>query len=233
VVDSTAGTAQIGDVALHYELRGLQGPWLTLVHGGLTPAVAWDEQAARLSDIARVLTFDQRGYGSSSRPADGYSIAQRAQDLLGLWDALGVDESLLVGFSMGGFVAVETTLTAPERVSALLLAGTAAGLDDAQRKDFRKRADEFDALGDRCLAAGFRGMATFDRRADAGRITCPTIVVHGDHDEAIPPAGGSALHAQIADSRLEVFAGTGHPVHLEEPDRFEALLRELVAAVPS
>ena len=230
---STGGTAQVGDVALHYTVWGSAGPWLTLVHGGMMPAVAWEDQAARLSDVARVLTFDQRGYGASSTPAEGYSIVQRARDLQGLWDALDIDQSVLVGFSMGGFVAIETTLTAPERVTALLLAGTAAGLDEAQRDGFLARADDIEAQGSPFLAASFRGLAEFDRRADVSRISCPTIVVHGDADEALPPSGGRALQAQIAGSRLETFAGAGHHVHHEDPDRVAALLRELVAAVPT
>lgn len=261
----TVGTAQIADVSLHYAVWGSRGPWLTLVHGGMMPGHGWAEQARRLASGARVVVFDQRGYGASTKPADGFSIARRAADLLGLWDALGVEHSVLVGFSMGGFVAVETAVAAPHRVAGLLLAGTAAGLSQVHRDAFRARAGEIDEVGigagldaatarvfgpafreanpdvlaayrdvvadgdSRCIAASFRSLADFDRRADVARIGCPTIVVHGEQDEAMPPEYGMDLHNRIPGSRLEVFAGAGHTVHVEDPDRFERLVRELVA----
>ncbi|MPZ73596.1 MAG: alpha/beta fold hydrolase [Nitriliruptorales bacterium] len=162
---TTDATAELVDVSLHYSVHGDQGPWVTLVHGGMMGSAGWLDQARRLADRTRVLTFDLRGYGRSSKPRDGYTVTQFAADMLALWDALAIAESAVVGFSMGGFVAIETALRAPERVSALMLVGTADGLPAAAREGFLRRARELELTGteaeraahvDRVFSAGFR-----------------------------------------------------------------------------
>jgi pimeloyl-ACP methyl ester carboxylesterase len=103
---------------LYYEAEG-DGVAVVLVHGLALDARMWDDQVPALKDIARVVRYDVRGFGRSSRDADtSYS---HAEDLWRLLDHLEIDTAVLVGLSMGGRIVVEATLAAPERVRALVL----------------------------------------------------------------------------------------------------------------
>lgn len=102
---------------LHYELVG-DGPVVTLLHPGLWDLRTWDPQFEPWSERFRVLRYDQRGYGRSSRP-DG-SPYSHVRDLLALLDHLGIERTALVGCSMGGALAIDTTLASPGTVWALV-----------------------------------------------------------------------------------------------------------------
>jgi 3-oxoadipate enol-lactonase len=139
--------------------------WLTLLHGGLVGSATWTRQAVALAPAARVLTHDLRGYSNGATPSAGTSVAEHAGDLIALWDAHGVERSFVLGFSMGGMVAQEAALAAPERVAGLVLVSTAARVGDQVRQVYRERAAEIDAHGlessldilvERTLSRGFR-----------------------------------------------------------------------------
>lgn len=122
------------------EVHGSDGPWLTLLHGGLVGMASWRHAVTALSRWSRVVTCDFRGYGESPLGPEGYGMADHARDVIDLWDALGVDRGHVVGFSMGGMVAQELALAAPDRVDRLVLVSTAAGLDESARRGFAERA---------------------------------------------------------------------------------------------
>lgn len=106
-----------GGGRLHYELAG-GGPVVTLLHPGLWDLRTWDPQFEPWSERFRVLRYDQRGYGRSSRPEG--SPYSHVRDLLALLDHLGIERTALVGCSMGGALAIDATLTSPDRVWALV-----------------------------------------------------------------------------------------------------------------
>jgi 3-oxoadipate enol-lactonase len=139
--------------------------WLTLVHGGLVDSATWSRQAAALAPVARVLTYDLRGYGDGATTATATTVPDHARDLIALWDASGVDRGVVVGFSVGGLIAQEVALRAPERVAGLVLVSTAGRVGDAARRLYIERAAEIDAHGlepsldallDRAFSGGFR-----------------------------------------------------------------------------
>jgi 3-oxoadipate enol-lactonase len=103
---------------LYYEAEG-DGVPVVLVHGLALDARMWDDQVPALRDIARVIRYDVRGFGRSAR--DGDTAYSHADDLWLLLDHLEIEQAVLVGLSVGGRIVVEATLTAPERVSALVL----------------------------------------------------------------------------------------------------------------
>ena len=106
-----------GGGRLHFEIAGA-GPSVTLLHPGLWDMRTWDPQFESWLDRFRVLRYDQRGYGGSSRP-DG-SPYSHVGDLVALLDLLQIDRTALVGCSMGGALAIDATLTVPDRVWALV-----------------------------------------------------------------------------------------------------------------
>jgi pimeloyl-ACP methyl ester carboxylesterase len=108
---------------LAWESAG-EGPEVAFLHPGLWDSRVWDEQFGVLSRTYRVLRFDFRGYGRSSRPEPGRPYSH-LDDLAAVMDAAGVERAALVGNSMGGKVAIDFALTHPGRVSALVLASPA------------------------------------------------------------------------------------------------------------
>jgi pimeloyl-ACP methyl ester carboxylesterase len=109
---------------LRYEIAG-EGAVVTLLHPGMWDMRTWDPQFEPWSQLFRVLRYDQRGYGKSSRP-DG-SAYSHVRDLDTLLDRLGIDRTALVGCSMGGALAIDATLTMPQRVWALVPVAPALG----------------------------------------------------------------------------------------------------------
>jgi 3-oxoadipate enol-lactonase len=111
-------TLQVPGGELYYEVEG-KGVPVVLVHGLALDARMWDDQVPALGDVARVVRYDVRGFGRSSRDAE--TPYTHADDLWRLLDQLEIDSAVLVGLSMGGRIVVEATLAAPERVRALVL----------------------------------------------------------------------------------------------------------------
>lgn len=121
-----SGYADMPDGArLYYEVAG-DGPAVTLLHPGLWDSRTWDREFDTWGDRFRVLRYDQRGYGRSSRPNPGMAYSH-VRDLLALLDAVGIDRTALVGCSMGGALSIDATLTAPGRVWALVAVAAALG----------------------------------------------------------------------------------------------------------
>ena len=108
---------------IYYEEHG-EGEPLLCVMGLSADTLAWVLQVPAFSERYRTIIFDNRDVGQSSRATGEYEIADMAQDALGLADALGLDSFHVLGVSMGGAIAQEMALAAPERVRTLTLAVT-------------------------------------------------------------------------------------------------------------
>lgn len=100
------------------------GPTVLFLHGHTLDHTTWDEQVAALAPAFRCICLDVRGHGRSGTPEAG----DATDDVLALLDHLEVSQAALVGASMGGGIALQTALRAPERVTALALLG--AAVDD-------------------------------------------------------------------------------------------------------
>jgi 3-oxoadipate enol-lactonase len=104
-------------------------PVLVLSHGFLLDHRMFDPQLAGLADRYRLISWDQRGHGDTPAPGP-FDYWDSARDLLALLDLLGVQRAVLVGMSQGGFVSLRAALLAPDRVRALVLIDSQAGLED-------------------------------------------------------------------------------------------------------
>jgi len=115
--------ANIGDMEIYYEEHG-QGPPLVMILGLGQDTATWSFQIPELSNRLRLIVFDNRDCGKSSRCLDDYTTRTMAQDTIGLMDHLGIDQAHICGTSMGGMIAQQVALVAPERVNSLILAST-------------------------------------------------------------------------------------------------------------
>ncbi|HEX7463864.1 MAG TPA: alpha/beta fold hydrolase, partial [Actinomycetota bacterium] len=131
----THGYVYVGGGRLYHEIAG-DGPPVALIHPGLWDRRTWDDQFEPFAERHRVIRYDLRGYGLSSRPEPG-SAYSHVVDLAAILDAVGIDRAALVGCSMGGRIALDFALTHPDRVLALVLvaadvSGTEEGLPEEE-----------------------------------------------------------------------------------------------------
>jgi pimeloyl-ACP methyl ester carboxylesterase len=98
----TVGKENSGDIDLYYEDHG-RGTPVILIHGWPLSGRSWERQVPALLDAGyRVITYDRRGFGESSKPVSGYEYDTLAADLRTLMTNLDLRNVTLVGFSMGG-----------------------------------------------------------------------------------------------------------------------------------
>jgi non-heme chloroperoxidase len=97
----TVGQENSTNINLHYTDRGTGQP-VVLIHGYPLDGASWEKQEERLLDAGyRVITYDRRGFGASSKPSTGYDYNTFADDLDKVITALDLTDVVLVGFSMG------------------------------------------------------------------------------------------------------------------------------------
>jgi len=114
--------ASANGVELEYEIFGAaNGTPLLLINGLGAQMIGWDDDFCRLlvDRGFRVIRFDNRDAGLSTRPHEPYTLDEMAGDAAGLLDRLGIPAAHVVGASMGGFIAQLVALNDPERVLSL------------------------------------------------------------------------------------------------------------------
>jgi len=116
---SDTGYILVNGGKLFYESAG-KGTNIVLLHDGMVNNKIWDEQFPLLSKTYRVVRYDRRGYGKSSDPETKYSPIS---DLNQLFIQLKIDKAIIFGMSSGGRLAIDFTLTYPEKVNGLVLVG--------------------------------------------------------------------------------------------------------------
>ncbi len=120
-----AGFVEVEGGRLYAESDGAGQP-VVLIHPGLWDSRTWDPQLQVLAADHRVVRYDVRGYGRSSRPAPGRPYSH-VRDLEAVLGALGIERAALVGCSMGGEIALDAALAMPDRVSSLVLVAPGLG----------------------------------------------------------------------------------------------------------
>ena len=138
--------AQVDGIELNYELTG-SGPTIALTHGIGGSGADFAPIVPRLAERFQVLTWDVRGFGASSRPAEGYSIAHFAADLAGLLDHVGVQRAVIMGTSMGGTITQRFILDYPERALAAVIMSTSSEVNERGRQRWFDQADAIEREG--------------------------------------------------------------------------------------
>jgi YbgC/YbaW family acyl-CoA thioester hydrolase len=128
----------VNGVNLAVEVRG-DGPAVLFVHGYPLDRTIWTHQLATIDGWCRIAP-DLRGMGQSDAPDLGYNMETYAADLAALLDLLAVDQVVLAGHSMGGYVAFEFLRRWRDRVRGLVLVDTRAEADTAEGKKNRDTA---------------------------------------------------------------------------------------------
>lgn len=118
---------------IFFEDSGGDGPAIVLGHGFLMDHTMFEAQVRVLAPKYRVICHDQRGFGKTETDGKPFSYWDCADDTVRLCDYLGIKQAVFGGMSQGGFVSLRVALRYPERVKALVLISTQAGVDDAPK----------------------------------------------------------------------------------------------------
>lgn len=116
-----SGNVTANGVNLHYHRAGGDGPPVVLLHGITDNGLCWTRVAQVLQADFDVIMVDARGHGLSEAPDRGYLPDDRAADLAGLIQALGLERPCLMGHSMGADTAAVTAALYPELASCVVL----------------------------------------------------------------------------------------------------------------
>ncbi len=221
---------------------------LLLIHGfGGTPASDFAGQLPILRQRYRVIAPHLHGYGRSTH-RETYNLSfyqDDAADLAALLDMLGINQTLVVGFSDGGIVGLLLAAHYPQRVIALAVMGAQPTINTQNTTAIRHwllekplpedwqvelatlHGDPYwrtlpsmyvegqDAL----VAAG--GIIISDQ--ELASITCPTLIMHGKRDRIVPADYASILREKIAGSEMVLF-DAGHAAHLRCEQEYTSTL---------
>lgn len=127
IQDISAKKVHVGDIDIAYNIFGKGNPILLISGSGNVMDVWPTHFLKELALNHTVIIFDNRGVGNTTAGTRPFSIDQFANDTVGLLDALDIQRTDVLGFSMASFIAQKITLTHPERVSRLVLYGASCG----------------------------------------------------------------------------------------------------------
>jgi len=123
--------ANVNGISICYEIKG-KGKPIILLHGWGASKDSWFVQVGALSKYFKVIIFDNRGAGKSSRPNYPYTMDMYADDIKGLLDFLNIEKTHLLGESLGGMIALNFILKYPERVNKFILINSWPGFPNEQ-----------------------------------------------------------------------------------------------------
>jgi pimeloyl-ACP methyl ester carboxylesterase len=154
---SAPRTVDVGDLTVAVQEYG-DGEPLLVINGTSQSLGMWAETAQAWAGSYRVVTYDLRGMGGSSRGSGRISVGSLAADAVALLDALGIERTHVLGYSLGSAIAQELTLAVPDRVASLVLNCTWARTDGFQRAMLTGLAHPW-RTGDLQAALGALGVA--------------------------------------------------------------------------
>ena len=247
-------------IRLNYVEQGPgEGTPVLFLHGITDSSFSFSPVLPLLGPSVRAIAPDQRGHGDSDKPPTGYTTDHLAADALALLDALEIPAAIVVGHSMGSFVAQQMAVRAPERVAGLVLVGSGSPHTDAVYGLLAATAELSDPVPEefcrqfqmsticRPVPPEFLEAVVSESRKvplrvwtgcldgmlrhapPLERICCPSVLLWGDCDAVFCREEQEELRCRIPGARLRIASGVGHAYHWEAPDQF---VHELQSVLP-
>jgi len=240
-----SGYAPVNGLRMYYEVHGESGAGrpLVLLHGGLlTIELSFGAVLGELAAGRRVITTELQGHGRTADIERDLEPGLLAGDVAALLDHLGAGQADVLGFSLGGTVAVQLALDHPDRVGRLIPVSVSYAADGYHQEitdparhatstrmpteeDFRQMREaylrvapdpgHFDVFWAKVgqAANGFKGWTP----GELGSIAAPTLLVFGDHD-FVRLEHAVQVHALIPGAQLAVVPGATHVGVLRRAD---------------
>lgn len=232
----TIGDAQIFTVSFGPH----SGPAILGIGGWTGPWELWHEPFGQLSQRWRTLAYDHRGSGASLAPLESITLERLAADVFAVLDHFGVQECVLAAESAGAQTALRAALAQPGRIRGLVLVDALyyappeageTGFEQALRANYPATVAGFveaclpepdsEALktwGRQLLLRAAPEAAVrlsqlnraADLRPELGRVSQPTLILHGSADAIVPVQAAHWLAQALPNARLKIFEGAGH-----------------------
>jgi len=257
-IEKTERTVTVQGIATHmFEAGPPTAPPLLYLHGTYLGNL-WLDYHNTLAQNFHVFAPDTPGFGLTERPDWMRDMSDYILFFRDLLDELELDRPMLVGHSLGGWMAAEVAVWYPERVKKLVLSN-AVGI----RVKGTPIADLFAMNVQELIAASFDNpMAAlplmpaefnteylllqysqlttlaslawnpnYDPKLERrlASVKCPTLVIWGQNDRLIPPAYGEAYHRLIANSELVILEGTSHMPMFEKHEEWSRIICQFLS----
>ena len=251
------GVARSADgLSVHFEAHGVGSPAIVFVHGWSGDRSHWANQLEHFAPHHRVVAIDLAGSGDSDIGREAWIMAAFGEDVVAVVEHLGLEEVVLVGHSLGTDTVVEAAVRLPDRVVGIVWVGRrtvdadqsrdgsdaflapfeedfVAAAQDLMRRNFGVDADEdlvewVVGFGERArpdIAVEILLNAKNNDPALAAALeslSVPVVVINGDHRTIDTDA------LERHGVRPVSMPGVGHFAMLEDPDRFNHLLHDII-----
>jgi pimeloyl-ACP methyl ester carboxylesterase len=203
---NTTGRAAVNGVQLYYEIHGKGAP-LVLLHGGVSPSEMFGVPLAEMSKRHQVIAIHLRGHGFSSDADAPWSCELMADDVAALLDQIGVSKADVMGYSLGGGVALQLTIRHAEKVNRLVAISIAFRAEGGNypevREAFKHMPAQAETIGGQIAGSplatlypdvdwvrmmrktGEMNLAPHDWSKDVAAIKAPTLLMFGDADSIL------------------------------------------------
>jgi pimeloyl-ACP methyl ester carboxylesterase len=226
--------------------EGGSGVPLVLIHGGTgTAEHDWGPVLPALRNRFRVVTMDIRGHGRSTDPEIELGIDRFGLDLVHVMRAMGLPRAVLVGFSVGANTLLKLLGTRPDLALGLVTIGASVAGDASRvshilagpwppdltslHHDVGDGPEYWRRLRHALAHDWANNLALTDDLLR--RISCPTLICHGDRDRVAMLDEAIHLHRTIAGSQLFIAPGSGHQLQLDKPEMFIRAVEAFVARI--
>jgi 3-oxoadipate enol-lactonase len=208
----------------------------------------WASQIEFFSTSFKAAAWDARGYGDSDDYEGALQFEYFTGDVLRVAEHFKAQKMHLVGLSMGGRIARNVALRAPERLHSLVLISTNPGFDAmspehvkrfvTERRTatpqslrrllgsgpsynaYQELLDSVSRIHEASYQKTLEASVAQDRAAPIEQIRVPTLVIAGEEDTVYPPELAREMARRIPGAELLMFERTGHLANLEQPDGF-------------
>jgi len=244
-------------VKISYDVQGTGQPVLVFVHGWSCSKEYWKEQVAHFAKKHKVVTIDLAGHGQSDQSRKDYTVESFGKDVASVVKKLNLNRIILVGHSMGGPVVVEAARQMPGRVVCLVGADEFHDIEKGYHSaeiekiairleaDFVKEAQSFvrqmfppaadpelvewvtgkmSSADPQVAINAFRNLANYDLKSAAQKMEIPICSISAD----LWPMNLDANRKYAKTFKLKLMTGIGHFVMLEDPEKFNKLLEEII-----
>lgn len=229
----------VGGTDLYYIEEG-RGQPLVFLHGMSSCAEAWFQQFAFFRGRYRVIAYDSVNHGHSTNSPRGQEEPDRADELQGFLEALGIERPVLIGNSMGGNTILRWAVRHPDRAAALVVAGMGILTEGAIREVARwtrrlsscrpaTRLPRSSSVGSRACTSATYASAPPLPASKLCAIRLPMLIVVGGRDRLRPNA--ERLHELVPHAAYHVIEGAPHNAYYERAAEFNDLVDGFLARV--
>ncbi len=244
-------------VKINYSVQGQGEPALVLVHGWCCDKDVWKYQVSYFEKSHKVVTIDLGGHGQSGLGREDWTMEMFGEDVAAVIEKLNLKKVILVGHSMGGPVIVAAARLMPERVIALVGADTFHNIEKGYTKeeiagmvarletDFVTQTDIFarrmfpadadpnlvewtaakiSSASLRVAVSSLRNLGDYDLKGAFKGLNVPVHSISSD----FWPTDSEINEKYIESFEVKMIPGVGHFVMLEDPQKFNKYLEEII-----